>query len=243
LLERTLSRPWSPARLESSDAESPSPAQDEGGRKLEVELSGRRWTGPTSDAREDPRQAGRRGPELREEPEWPPPRSSQPQEAAMDQCPSRPEQTPRSGEHCHRDTGDGDAGLRDEQEECAERIPDLASELAEVVGEGRSTRRRGRAGGRGHGRESASQLTFFQPFVETSVLCRLLINAVINLDGVMLAWPGSSHWSRPLAREILLLPPGLFYLQYKCTTHDMLKLQNCSVYALQEKCHTPAART
>jgi hypothetical protein len=79
----------------------------------------------------------------------------------MDQCPSRPEQTPRSGEHCHRDTGDGDAGLRDEQEECAERIPDLASELAEVVGEGRSTRRRGRAGGRGHGRESASQLTFF----------------------------------------------------------------------------------
>jgi hypothetical protein len=161
LLERTLSRPWSPARLESSDAESPSPAQDEGGRKLEVELSARRWTGPTSDAREDPRQAGRRGPELREEPVWPPPRSSQPQEAAMDQCPSRPEQTPRSGEHCHRDTGDSDAGLRDEQEECAERIPDLASELAEAVGEGRSTRRRGRAGGRGHGRESASQLTFF----------------------------------------------------------------------------------
>jgi hypothetical protein len=60
-----------------------------------------------------------------------------------------------AGAHVHRDSGEGDAGLRVGRKEGAERSPELCSEQAGAAGAGRSRRRRrGRVVRRGHGRES-----------------------------------------------------------------------------------------
>jgi hypothetical protein len=60
-----------------------------------------------------------------------------------------------AGAHVHRDSGEGDAGLRVGQKEGAERSLELRSEQAGVAGAGRSRRRRRwRVVRRGHGRES-----------------------------------------------------------------------------------------
>jgi hypothetical protein len=64
-----------------------------------------------------------------------------------------------AGAHVHRDSGQGDAGLRDGRKEGAERILELHSKQAGAAEAGRSRRRRGRVVRRGHGRELSCTVT------------------------------------------------------------------------------------